>query len=124
MSYCRWSSDNWRCDLYCYGDVSGGITTHVAGNRLVGDIPEAPLSLIMEGKNKEFLKAHKKQMAFLKTAKREPIGLPYDGEPFNDPDYASFLVRLMELREVGYKFPDYVIELVREDIGTTKGGNC
>ena len=46
MSYCRWSSDNWKCDLYCYEDVSGGITTHVAGNRIVGDIPEAPLSLL------------------------------------------------------------------------------
>lgn len=120
MSYCRWSSDNWRCDLYCYGDVSGGITTHVASNRVVGDIPEAPLSLIMEGKNDEFLKAHRRQMAFLETAEREPIGLPYDGERFNDPDFASFFVRLIELREAGYNFPDYVLEEVRDDI---KRGN-
>lgn len=116
MSYCRWSSDNWRCDLYCYGDVSGGITTHVASNRVVGDIPEAPLSLIMEGKNEEFLEAHKKQMAFLGNAKRKPIGLPFDGETFNDPDCASFFVRLMELREAGYNFPVYVLEEVREEM--------
>lgn len=120
MSYCRWSSDNWRCDLYCYEDVSGGITTHIAENRIVGDIPKAPLSLIMEGKNEEFLEAHRKQMAFLETAKRESIGLPYDGETFNDPDYASFFTRLIELREVGYNFPDYVLEQVRDDI---KQGN-
>ncbi len=34
MSYCRWSSDNTNCDLYCYEDCSGGFTTHVAGFRL------------------------------------------------------------------------------------------
>lgn len=116
MSYCRWSSDNWKCDLYCYEDVSGGITTHVANNRVVGDIPEAPLSLMAEGKIDEFVAAHKKQMAFIINAKRESIGLPYDGENFNDPDYASFFVRLMELRKVGYSFPDYVLEQVRDDI--------
>lgn len=29
MSYCRWSSDNFKCDVYVYADVSGGWTTHV-----------------------------------------------------------------------------------------------
>lgn len=33
MSYCRWSSMNWMCDVYVYEDVSGGWTTHVAGNK-------------------------------------------------------------------------------------------
>jgi hypothetical protein len=79
MSYCRWSSDNWKCDLYCYADCYGGYTTHVAGNRIVGEVPEAPLKLIMDGKMKEFAKAHKKQMAFLDKCKRVKIGLPYDG---------------------------------------------
>jgi len=114
MSYCRWSSDNWRCDLYCYEDVNGGITTHVACNRIVGDVPEVPF--ILDVSADEFMKAHKKQMEFLDTAKREKIGLPYDGETFNDPDYESFLKRLLHLREVGYNFPDWVIEEVKEDI--------
>ena len=116
MSYCRWSSDNWKCDLYCYEDVNGGITTHVAAYRIVGDVPEVPLSLLKEGKTKEYYDAYKKQMDFLETAKREKIGLPYDGQSFNDPDHKSFLKRLLHLREVGYNFPDYVIEMVKEDI--------
>lgn len=33
MSYCRWSSMNWMCDVYVYEDVGGGWTTHVAGRR-------------------------------------------------------------------------------------------
>jgi hypothetical protein len=35
MSYCRWSSMNWMCDVYVYEDCGGGWTTHVAGNRRV-----------------------------------------------------------------------------------------
>lgn len=114
MSYCRWSSDNWKCDLYCYEDVSGGITTHVAGNRIVGDIPKVPFILNVD--NKTWLKAHRKQMRFLGKAKRESIGLPYDGETFNDPDYESFLKRLFHLREAGYNFPDCVIEEVSMEV--------
>lgn len=41
MSYCRWSSMNWRCDVYVYEDVGGGWTTHVAGRRrLLPAIPD------------------------------------------------------------------------------------
>ena len=41
MSYCRWSSMNWRCDVYVYEDVSGGWTTMVASNRrLFAPIPD------------------------------------------------------------------------------------
>jgi len=114
MSYCRWSSDNWKCDLYCYEDANGCITTHVACNRIVGDVPEEPS--ILDVSADEFMKAHKKQVEFLDTAKREKIGLPYDGKTFSDPDYESFLKRLLHLREVGYNFPDWVIEEVEEDI--------
>jgi hypothetical protein len=131
MSFCRWSSDNFQCDLYCYEDVSGGITTHVASNRVVGEIPEAPFELLMnegstipeqvlnrmtEANLKRYMEAHRRQMDFLETCKREPIGLPYDGQSFNDPDYESFLARLLHLRETGYHFPDYVLDLVKEAI--------
>ena len=40
MSYCRWSSMNWRCDVYVYEDCSGGWTTHIAGRRRA--IPPVP----------------------------------------------------------------------------------
>ncbi len=114
MSYCRWSSDNWQCDLYCYEDCYGGITTYMASNRIVGDIPEVPDILTTEPE--VFVKAYKKQLNWLEKAEREPIGLPYDGQRFNDRTYKSFLERLLHLRETGYNFPDYVIERVKEQI--------
>ena len=114
MAYCRWSSDNYRCDIYCYDDVLGGITTHVARYRVVGEVPPAPVSLLLDGKVEEFQRALKKREEFFETCERVPIGLPYDGHDFNDADLESFLERLLHLKGLGYNVPDWVINNVRE----------
>lgn len=45
MSYCRFSSDNWRSDVYVYENVYGGWTTHVASRRrMFGPIPDLAIS--------------------------------------------------------------------------------
>ena len=119
MSYCRFSSMDFGCDLYCFADCAGGYTTYVAANKIVGEvpkIPEFPLGKQDTPEWKAWGVAYKAQMDFLETAKRVPIGLPYDGERFNDLDLESFLARLLMLRERGYRFPDYVLEDVRSEI--------
>lgn len=41
MSYCRWSSDDWQCDVYVWADVDGGWRTEVAGRRWIfNHLPE------------------------------------------------------------------------------------
>jgi hypothetical protein len=40
MSYCRWSSDFFECDVYVYANVSGAWTTHVAGRRFKHIVPD------------------------------------------------------------------------------------
>lgn len=123
MSYCRWSSANWTCDIYCYENVSGGYTTHVAGSRLVGDAPQAnfPLPGAPDETWAAYSMAHEVQRRWLETAKREPIGLAHDGETFNDPDLASFLKRLTGLRSLGYNVPEDVLRSLREEIAETSG---
>jgi hypothetical protein len=118
VSYCRWSSDNWRCDLYCYEDVSGGFTTHVAGNRIVGEIPKVDFQAWRERRitDEQYTEQHRAQMAFLDSCKREPIGLPADGCSYNDPDLETFLIRVEGLRAMGYNVPDYVIEAIKEEM--------
>lgn len=119
MSYCRWSSDDFRCDLYCYEDVAGGWTTHVAGNRILGDIPHEDWKLLATGRTedaKEFMRQHRAQSDFLKTAQRAPIGLPHDGQSFNDPTLEAFRARVVALREMGYRCPDYVLDAIDEEI--------
>ena len=64
----------------------------------------------------EYVSAQKKAMAFLDKCERVPIKLLFAGESFNDPDSEAFLARLLELRTVGYNFPDYVLKEVEEAI--------
>jgi hypothetical protein len=40
VSYCRWSSDHFECDVYTYANVSGAWTTHVAGRRRKHKVPD------------------------------------------------------------------------------------
>ena len=113
MSYCRWSSNNWDCDLYCYADVYGGYTTHVASLRHKGPIPELPD--VRKVSKKEWQAAYNAQHRALNEDNLKPIGLPYDGQSFNDADLQSFLDRVLMLKEVGYHVPDYVIETIEQE---------
>lgn len=122
MSYCRWSTDNFQCDLYCYEDVSGGYTIHVAARRSITPYPyegsyQEFIDLCLSNQFTErWLERHKKWSEETEKIKKKSIGLPYDGETFNDPNLEAFLDRLLMLREVGYKFPDYVLENVKHEI--------
>ena len=68
MAYCRWSSMNWRCDIYCYQHVDGGYTTHVASNRVLGDIPAEPSWDLIQTNQEQWVIEHKAVMDFLKPA--------------------------------------------------------
>lgn len=113
MSFCRWSSMNFGCDLYCY-ESEQGYVTHVASLRVVGYVPEVDSSLFLnytEENVEKFFEQQKAQFDFLETAERKPIGLKYDGQTFYD-DKETFLLTLKKLREEGYKFP----EITEEDL--------
>lgn len=112
MSICRMSSDNWKCDLYCYYAVSSGIKIHVRAKRYKGNIPKLPD--ISEVTPEEYVKADKKQMDFINNAKKEPIGLPEDGNTFVAGSIKEFREQLTYLRNLGYNFPDYLFEVDEE----------
>lgn len=110
MSYCRWSSDDHQSDVYCYENVSGAWTTHVAGRRytFTGPLPP-PLpdhATAVEHMNRMY------EVRCLLGA-LVPIGLPYDGETFDDGSAAEMLARLLDLRKVGYRVPEDAIESLR-----------
>lgn len=120
MSYCRWSSAEWRSDVYCYSDVYGGYTTHVAANRVVGEIPPVPDQLLHDDPN-AWATAHERQMAFLRDCKREPIGLAHDGQSFNDSTLSGLRDRLLTLRAEGYFVPDSAFERIDRELAEGAG---
>lgn len=122
MSYCRWSSDSYMCDLYCYEDVSGGFTTHVAGNRR-SRRPETPdpmgdvgLALLKDKDHSAWEKLYDDFFAELDEIDLENLGLPYDGRSFNDDTLEEFLERVRLLARVGYNVPEYVEAIILEEI--------
>lgn len=116
MSYCRWSTDDFQCDLYCYADCNGGYTTHVAGNKVVFNEPLPPQVPFDPEHIEEWLARERKVDSMLKRAKRVPLNLPHDGEMFRDMTIRDFLKRLLMLRDCGYKFPDVVIEVLKQEM--------
>lgn len=140
MSYCRWSSMNWRCDVYVYEDVSGGWTTHVAGGRrVIGPIPDIPFGWLprfgaewnRETRSVDYPSAwhrraahaiyavatcwYRLHMFTLDLIPLRPIGLPHDAESFSDPTAAACADRLEALRALGYIVPQSAIDALRAE---------
>lgn len=137
---------NWVCDVYVYEDVGGGWTTHVAGRRrAIPPIPDLQGSLSMalhrwsgcywnrESRAMVYplrwrsmvyrLWGHlstfwhdRVHMGSLHLIPLRPIGLPHDGESFNDPSPSDCADRLERLRSMGYKVPQYAIDALRSEV--------
>lgn len=113
MAYCRWSSMNYSCDLYVYEHVDGGWMIHVAGNRVVGEIP--PMLPLGEPDVDTWLKKHEEQMKFLQEAEREKIGGPSDQATYGCDTLEEVREHLTRLRSEGYVFPEDLMERIERD---------
>lgn len=115
MAYCRWSTDDFQCDVYCYADVKGGWTIHVAGLRNVGPEPRPKTPPLAKDNINAWLDSHRALMAWLEKAERVKIGLPNDGETYNVASPGEAADVLVELREKGYLVPQFAIDALREE---------
>lgn len=110
MSYCRWGSDNWKSDIYCYEGVNGKIHIHVAANRRL-NVPEANWT---EDKTiEQYMEELRIQSKYLETAELIPIGLAWDGESFECDDYQEALDVLLNLQDYGYYVPQFAIKCLK-----------
>ena len=114
MSYCRWSSDDYQCDLYVY-ESSDGFVIHVASNRPVYDEPLPPPAPAPNVDFDAWYARQQKVSEMVERARREPIGLPHDGETFVLDEPGEAADKLVEIKTAGYRFPDRVIDYLRED---------
>lgn len=115
MSYCRFSDDNYKCDVYAYEHVGGGFVIHVANNRYVGDIPQVDNSLL-DSNIKEWSKQQAEQDKYLQSCGTQPIGLAHDGEMFVCDTLEDMQDTLLRLKGDGYHVPDYVFDEIKEEI--------
>lgn len=113
MSYCRFSSDDFQCDVYVY-ESDDGFVTHVADVRLVFDRPLPPAVDIrtdLEGWAARNRMLHEA----VDRAKRVRIDLPSAGEMFIDDTAGECAARLVSLRAEGLTVPGYAVEALLEE---------
>lgn len=120
MSYCRWSSMNGACEVYAYESDAGWVIHLAARKRKHQDkMPPDPFEALMDENVEEYLKRHKVQQEWMETPEgNEFINIEKEhvGESFCLGDLESFKEKLLYLRNLGWVFPDYVIENVNEEI--------
>ena len=125
MAYCRFSSDNFKSDVYCYYSASGYLVM-VANNRITSPIPEASLhSMFVDGDPQKgtteatlsaWSAQNKLHNEALDAAVRAPIGLPEDGNSYTFDYPEEAVAYLKELREMGYHVPEQAFLGLQEEV--------
>jgi len=80
MSYCRFSSDDFQCDVYVYESCHGGFDLHVAGRRHEFKEPIPEKIPFDKEHQAEWFKRHSKIIRMCDAAEMVDIGLSHDGE--------------------------------------------
>lgn len=118
MSYCRWSTvlhDGHESDLYIYDHGGGFISVNVAASRLAG-IEKAPRVVMpVHGEDmRVFAESYEARNRWRQEHHDElvhtPIDLPYAGETKEFTDVNECVAFLEELKKLGYRMPESVLD--------------
>ncbi len=115
MSYCRFSSDDFQCDVYVYESCMGGWQIHVAGSRYVFKEPLPPVIAWTEENAEACMARIRKVRDMVDQAGQVAIGLSCDGESFNERSPTDCANRLIYLRDLGYRVPQRAIDALLEE---------
>lgn len=118
MSYCRFSDDNYRCDVYVFA-TENGFETHVAANRIA--LPEGVIvpsfADLASGtiSPEDFQKADRAFRASLKLAPRTAVEHPEAGAWFTHATPGECADNLARLAAEGFHIPAGVIDTLRAE---------
>lgn len=130
MSYARFSSDDFRSDVYAYESVYGGISIHVAGNRVRGWIPRTfhiPIQWVIESHHSKlkdlryrmavrlYVLTYRIQSWYLSVAPRKFYSGAYAGETVYCDSHEEAIDALKMLKRLGYRVPQHAIDRIHED---------
>lgn len=127
MSHCRWSTDDFGCDLYVY-QAGQAWMVHVASNRVIPAEPFPPPvdvdgDVDPSGWLEAWTERNRKVLTIVDRSARERIHGPYDGAMFavDSPGEAADLVDF--LAKEGYRVPGCVSAELRAE-GNGDGGGA
>lgn len=114
MSYCRFSSDNFRSDVYVYFSVDEMFVCHIAQRKII-NIEECPQIQSMDDPA-TFLADYANRSKWMDTcAAREDIEHELAGTTFSTDRPDDMAQALLDLREEGFHVPQYAIDELLEE---------
>lgn len=117
MSYCRFSSDNFYCDVYVYQSCDRFVI-HVAGRRQPPGAPPDPFDFVASNvfDADVFVEAHAKRKVWSNKNPLVDIDHPEAGASFHHATARECAENLIRLRGEGFVVPQYAIdELLAEE---------
>ena len=109
MSLCRFSSDDFQCDVYVYESMYGW-EIHVAAVRLKFDQELPPDVPFDQEHTAEWMERHNIVHAMVERAERIPYELPYAGESLTTSSEQECAEMLERLQALGYRVPQHAID--------------
>lgn len=113
MSYCRWSSDNFNCDLYCY-ETENGFETNIAACRWRTWV--RIFHFLTDHRVKVegiVIRWNRDNRWFWRIPHRithKAIRLPCAGKHFTDETEEAMFNRIRNLVKIGYRVPKDLLE--------------
>jgi hypothetical protein len=128
MSWCRWSSQNYQCDLYIYDSVGDFVSVNVAGRKHAWALIPDPSMWCLQPGRQWLFKTKPGWVVFRLWRALWNLDrwiAPWrdvrwkGGESFQFTDMNALATFLLEARQNGLRFPDHVwaclVETATED---------
>lgn len=111
MAYCRYSSDDWRSDLYCYESQTDFVVA-VAETKFKNPPPRITVTF----DDDRYFIQYRRQQEGLEELETVEIGLEHDGETFRLATEKEMFETVVMLSEMGYNVPEEFLKLCKESI--------
>ena len=116
MSFCRFSSEDFKCDFYAYESVDG-YHLHVAGNRHDRELPQSPYSRESPDLPKEeYNRASREYHEALMSAPRISIDLEGAGEHHVFGTLRELRESIAEHVQRGFRAPEWLLPSLDEQM--------
>jgi hypothetical protein len=112
MSWCRWSSLDFRCDLYVYESMSG-VEVHVAGGRYDLDYDLLPAAVSILDDQDAWRVRHDLLSALIADAETVAIDLPHARDSRTFDTLVEAACWIDELAGLGYVVPPGMTDEMR-----------
>ena len=113
MSYCRFSTDDFRSDVYVYD--GGNIILMIASNKYEYGNIKLPDPINLSDNPTAWFERYQTVRKILDTLPRVPLDHPDAGKTFEYDSPGACADKLISLAAEGVYVPDNVIEALREE---------